>query len=312
MDLLPYKPDMAPDMASAYNTIIRPVPHCYPVSAERFASVTAAAAEGGSSDKLLRDERAFVAAQGRSILGFVHVAIGRRNADDPDEHGLIYFLWYQPGQRRAGRALLSAAHQYVQQQGMCDVIAFSQWRRYPFYYLPSAYLSDRLGHVGALLGMDGYQRLGGEVYMDWPDYPALEPAPLEVEVDISLEWRPARSERSGGGVHPSPGKRPGLYVHAHQGKDHVGICQCVSCGDYSGASEAQDWSFTKWIGISEHVQGQGLGRHLLQRALLELRSAGYRHAAISTARDNYRAALFYTNLGYQVIDWTYAYGRQIE
>jgi hypothetical protein len=43
--------------------------------------------------------------------------------------------------------------------------------------------------------------------------------------------------------------------------------------------------------------------------MLELRRAGYRHAAISTALDNYRAALFYSNLGYQVVDWTYGYGR---
>jgi len=300
MDLLPYDIGMAPDLASAYNAVIRPVPHCYPVSAEQFASVAAAAAEGGSSDELLREERAFIVVQGRSILGFCHAAIGHCSPHDPDEHGLVRFLWYQPGQRGAGRALLSAAHEYMRQQGVCDAIAFPQWHRYPFYYLPSAYLSDRLGHVAALLGMEGYQPFRGEVYMDWPDYPALEPAPPGATVDISLEWR------SGAGV------RPGLNVHANQGQDHVGICQCVSCGDYSAAGEAQDWCFTKWLGISENVQGQGLGRHLLQRALLELRGAGYRHTAISTARDNYRAALFYTNLGYQVIDWTYAYGRRID
>jgi ribosomal protein S18 acetylase RimI-like enzyme len=103
-----------------------------------------------------------------------------------------------------------------------------------------------------------------------------------------------------------------LYVHAHQGSNHVGICQCVSCGGYTAAPEAQDWCFTKWLGISDELQGRGLGRHLLQRALLELRGAGYQHAAISTARDNYRAALFYTNLGYRVIDWTYAYGRRVD
>ena len=90
------------------------------------------------------------------------------------------------------------------------------------------------------------------------------------------------------------------------------VCQCVSCGEFGDAPEAQDWCFTKWLGISEDVQGRGLGRHLLQRALLELRGAGYQHAAISTGCDNPRAALFYTNLGYRVIDWTYAYGRRID
>jgi hypothetical protein len=28
--------------------------------------------------------------------------------------------------------------------------------------------------------------------------------------------------------------------------------------------------------------------------------------------DNYRAALFYTNFGYHVVDWTYGLGRKLE
>ena len=310
MDIRPYTPDMAPDVARAYNTIVRSVPHCYPVSAEGFNATLSAADPNGDSS--IHSEQAFVAIENATVLGFVHSAVGPLRWDDPEERGLIRFLGVLPGQRVAGQALLAHAEETLRGQGMDEVVAFHQHARYPFYHLPSAYLSDRLGHIAALLGWNGYRRIAGEVYMDWFDYPEIEPAPAEIAADISIEWCPGH------------GKRPGVNVHAQQGDKRLGVCMCISAaensaagefsaaGEYPAAEEAQDWAFTKWLGVKEEAQGKGLGRHLLQRALLELRDAGYRHAAISTARDNYRAALFYSNLGYQVVDWTYGYGRHID
>jgi GNAT superfamily N-acetyltransferase len=62
-----------------------------------------------------------------------------------------------------------------------------------------------------------------------------------------------------------------------------------------------------WLGIQEPYQGIGLGKHLLQRGLNEMRGVGYRHASISTAWDNYRAYVLYTHFGFKVVDWTYQY-----
>ena len=41
------------------------------------------------------------------------------------------------------------------------------------------------------------------------------------------------------------------------------------------------------------------------------RERGYRHGAISTAFDNDRAFLFYTNHGFRVVDWTYEFAREL-
>ena len=41
------------------------------------------------------------------------------------------------------------------------------------------------------------------------------------------------------------------------------------------------------------------------------REHGYRHGAISTAFDNDRAFLFYTNYGFRVVDWTYEFAREL-
>jgi ribosomal protein S18 acetylase RimI-like enzyme len=54
-----------------------------------------------------------------------------------------------------------------------------------------------------------------------------------------------------------------------------------------------------------------LGRHLLQRSLQEMHRIGYRNASISTDWENHRALLFYSNHGFNVVDWTYCYGRDL-
>jgi GNAT superfamily N-acetyltransferase len=290
---------MAAQVAAAYNEIIRGVPHCYPIRVADWATVVGGEGiedEGGGS---LRAQRAFVAMEAGSILGYAHLAVGAVEGEDPTERGLIRFLWYMPGHRAAGQELLDASESYLSEQGTSRVMAFPHRYRYRFYYLPSAYLSDRLGHIAALLGANGYRRERGEVYMDWPDYEPMEPLPAEVQADLSMEWVPGR------------GRKPGLIVRAHQGSREVGTCYCTSCAEYADADAAQEWCFTKWLWVEEDLQGKGLGRHLLQRALREMHGVGYRHAAISNALYNYRAALFYTNLGYRVVDWTYGYGREL-
>jgi len=298
-NIVPYTRERAAAVTKAYNALIRPAPHCYPVDAETFHAAAAAACTGGSSYDLVHDERASVALRGTDVLGFVHTAVGYRWPNEPQETGIVRFLWYRAGERSTGQALLDSTESTLRAQGMTDVAAFPQIHRYSFHYLSSAYLSDRLGHVAALLGMNGYQRTAGEVYFDWRDLPLVEPTPAQVEAEITLEWK------------PGAGRLPGLTVHAHQGETEVGVCMCVSCAEYNVAGEDHDWAFTKWLGVVEELRGRGLGKYLLQRALRELRGIGYRHAAISTALHNYRAALLYSNLGYQVVDWTYEYGRRL-
>ena len=299
MDVLPYEPSMAPQLAAAYNSQVRGLPHCYPVSAEAFAS---AVSPGPGDDEMharLHSQSASVAAEGAAIVGLVDVAVEGPEEGEEKGEGLIRFMWYERGHRAAGQALLVAAEDYFRQRKLDKVKAFWQDYRYRFYHVEHAHLSDRLDHVHALLGFNGYERMVGEVYLDWPDYGPLVPAAPEVCADISLSWKPGR------------GARPGLDVIAHRDEKWTGICHSVSGGEFSDADDAQDWFLTCWLHVAEEVQGKGLGRHLLQRALQEMHDIGYRHAAISTSSENFRAMLFYGNCGYRVVDWTYALGRTL-
>jgi ribosomal protein S18 acetylase RimI-like enzyme len=300
MHVIPYEPEMARLLVESYNQLIRGLPHCYPASAGDFAIAVSATVGGEPSDERLHSENAFVAWEGDAPLGFIHIGVERPRKEEASPRGIIRFAWYERGHRAAGQALLSAAEDVFVQRDIGAVRAFHQHYVYAFYHLHSAYLSDRVEHVHALFSSNGYRRVGGEVYLDWPNFTPLEPPASAVTAEVTLSWR------------EGAGKRPNLVVLAHRGQELVGECVCESQGNSSRPAEAEDWLFTDWIGVSESVRGRGLGRYLLQRALLEMHAVGYRHATISTAWENHRALLFYSNFGYRAVDWTYGFGKDLK
>ncbi|MGD9496178.1 MAG: GNAT family N-acetyltransferase [Armatimonadota bacterium] len=290
-----YDAAMAPALAASYNELVRGLPYCYPVSAQQLA----AAAAGEPSEERLHSDAVFAAMQSDAVRGIAHVAMERSDRLNTGARGVIRFLWYERGHRAAGQALLQAAESHLRAQGARTVIAFHQDYRYPFYHIGHAYLSDRLEHVHALLGMNGYRRCAGEVYLRWPDYRPPTPGEPPLPVEVRLEWPAGR------------GELPGLVVHALRDGEQVGVCVNVSLGEFTAAPAAQRAFLTKWLGVEAPVQGIGLGRFLLATALGELHGAGYRDAVISTSWTNHRACLFYSNFGYRADDWTYALARDL-
>jgi ribosomal protein S18 acetylase RimI-like enzyme len=306
LNIIPYEARHAPDLAAAYNRITLHVPYCYPISGEDFAAA-AAPRPDAEGEQRLHSEAIFVAVKEDSVLGYAHAAIGIPHHHAKIETGVVRFLWYEPGRRYAGQALLETVQTHLAQNRMTHIIAYPQGHRYPFYHLPAAYLSDHLGHLGALFGQNGYRRTHGEVFMDWMDYPLPKPVAPQTELEVNVEWRQKPDTPPAN----APSYWPRFVLRAHQGEQEVGECHTVPLSDYTNDPAAQDRFFVTWIGVNDESQGRGVGRYLLQRALLEMRNAGFRHATISTARHNYRAALFYTNLGFRVVDWTYACERDL-
>jgi ribosomal protein S18 acetylase RimI-like enzyme len=299
MEIIQYDPTLLPDITVAYNDITRNVPHCYPVRSEDFEPVVAGVIHESEGHKRLHSEAAFVARDGRSIRGFIHIGVKRPENGGKTEEGVIRFLWYERGCRGVGQRLLDAATEYFQARDVKTITAFSQDYRYRFYHFDHAYLSDHLDHIQALLAFNGYRKAGGEIFLDWPNYYAV-PTSSEIPAEFTFEWENGN------------GERPTGIVRAHQGGKEIGVCASVCGGEFSHMPEAQDWLFTTWLGVSDEFQGKGLGRYLLHRALQEMRGGGYRHASISTAWDNHRAFLFYSNYGYHVVDWTYGFRRELE
>lgn len=299
MEILPYDPGMRSDVASLYNRATASVPHCYSVDEAAFGASFMKLAEGREKHCRLGAQEVHVAKDAGAVVGFVHAAVAGFR-DDQEDQGVIRFLWYERGKRKAGQALLEAAGDLFRRHGVARAQAFYPKCTYPFYYLESAFLSDRLDHVQALLAVNGYRRTKGEIFLDWPDLEPREPPSTEVNAAIDVE----RTERAG--------RRPDVKVVARLGGDIVGVCNNGSGALRTGHPAADEWFFTHWLGVEDEYQGRGLGRHLLQRALNDAHELGYRNAVISTSWDNHRAFLFYANYGYHVVDWTHGYTRGFE
>ena len=300
MEIIQYTPDMQTPVAQFYNHITADVPHCYSVKAEEFAI----AMHRITADKVdikgdgLDSEAAFVAIANGITQAFVHVGISRSGENREENLGVIRFFGYERGAWRTGQAVLEKAEVYLKTFNVTRISAFPQECRYRFYHFDHAYLSDALDQVQGLLGFNGYHRSNGEVFLDWEDY-SVTPVPSSLPVTLSIDWKDGR------------GQRPNCIVLAHENGEQVGICESRCGGEFSSHADAQDWLHTTWLGIEDDFQGQGLGRYLLQYALQGMKKIGYRHAAISTAWDNHRAFLFYSNCGYQTVDWTYEFVKNL-
>ena len=299
METRDYSPELLCAVTALYNEATEFVPNCWPVGEGEFAGAVAGVL-GGKSDggpEGVEEQQLVVAVDGGEVLGFVH--FGRYRGDEDDEVGAICFICYRRGRRDVGQALVRGAERWFTAKGFAAVVAFQQRHRYRFYGFAHTYLSDRLDHVGALLQFNGYEKSGGEVFLNGMGYAAAGLPELELEFDEAWEWPRKR------------GTRPGCHLKATQGDKLLGECVVYCAGDFSTNVEAQDYGFVNWLGVTEGYQGGGLGKWLLLRTRNEMLERGYRHTAISTAVSNHRAFLFYSNYGYRVVDWTYGLSKSL-
>jgi len=289
----------AGNLVHVYNEHVVDVPHCYPISREEF-EIGICDPKNDRHCKELHSEKIIVGEQDGKIIGFAHVAFGRIKFSDRERcGGLIHFLTYQAGYRQIGQAILEECEKYLRDLGASQIWAFQNGCNYRFYHLDFGNLSDQMGHVYALLRMNGYEINEGEIFMEQPEYSVTEPVLPDEQVEIIVKKEPGR------------GVLPGLEVRALRKGKEIGICESGSAGDCCRAGEAQSTFFTHWLGVKEGEQGKGWGRYLLHRTLWEMRKIGYKDAVISTDWENYRALLFYTNYGYRVTDTVYGFVKKI-
>jgi GNAT superfamily N-acetyltransferase len=299
IEAVPYDPSLLKGVVALYNATVKPVVHCAATNARELGTEFAE-----SLDEQVRGgrqtEAIFVALDGGAVVGFVHCAIGAPGDHLEGTMGIIRFLAYSAGRRAAGQLLIDVSHDYFARHGMSSVIAFGHEHTYPFYCCSSAYLSDRMGHIEALLRANEYRRFTGEVIMDWPSFTAVRPAPVPA-TGVRITVRHPRNK----------GRLPGIHLRAMRGKREVGQCICVSAADFSNGRTSHQRIYVMWLGVDEKRQGRGMGKYLLSRALYEARKIGYTDATITTAFLNYRGAVFYTNFGFRIVDWTYGLKREI-
>ncbi len=284
-------------LRAAVQRALAGVPHCYPVSEDELAQALEGPQSCKAADRLGND-RIWLAGSPAEPLGMLHLATERPESGG-QPRGAIRFFWFAPGCEAAGAELLARAEASLREQGVSRLIAWHYDHTYPFYHAEHAYLTQQHGHTHTLLQAQGYQEYGSEVVLDWPHYDPTPPPSILLPIKLTYEWERGRAARRG------------LVLLARTEKDEAGVCVCISLGEFSRAPEAQNWLYTRWLGVAEEWRRRGLGRYLMRQALHTLHGEGYRHAAICALGDNEPALALYTGLGYQVVDWTRAYEKTL-
>lgn len=302
-------------LAACFSRSVATVHHCHSCSANTFAREMRKPYSG-----FLTNRAIWIAENGGgTAIGYIEVAVlacSRPAAEPPlaQGDGVIRFFALDRGNRRAGEALLDHAEVHLQRCGAGRIVAFSSSTSYSFYFLDSAGLSSTQVHISALLGMRGYENTQedtNEAYLDWRDFDMSDlPPPPTPKQHISF-----RVELDATG----PGRLPSATVWAISGDDgsELGMCECANAcnwaDDPKDDASCQEWFFVTHMAVppiftDEHqFQGKGVGQLLLGEALRRLRAIGYCHSCISTDRANYRALLFYSNFGFQTVEWTHSY-----
>jgi ribosomal protein S18 acetylase RimI-like enzyme len=285
-------------LADFYNTqVAATVPHCYPVSPAEFA----AGRYEKTSDAcrpMLHAERVIVGIVRGQVRGFAHVSVGEIvHRERRLSGGFIHFMTYARGHRDVGQAILAACERHFCDTSVSTIRAFDGYF-YRFCHLGFPLVSDRMGHVYGLFGLNGYKLSGeGEIFFRYPHYPVARPILPDPAVEVLAQ------------VDEGRGKLPNVTIRALRDGNEIGICVALSGGDFCRARQAQDTAFMDGLYVVEAERGRGWGRYLLMRTLCEARRLGYQHTVISTDQQNYRAQLFYTNFGYRVTDTVYRFIR---
>jgi GNAT superfamily N-acetyltransferase len=293
--------DNIADLAAVSNAqVAAMVPHCYAVGPDEFVA-GCHQATGDDYASSLQDERVIVGLEGGRIRGSAHVRVGEIiHRSRPLSGGFIHFVTYAAGHRELGQAILDACEQHCRSAGASTIRAVDGYY-YRFHHLGFSLVSDPMGHVYGLFGLNGYVPAGeGEIFFEYLDYAANGPALPDPTVEVRVQARQGQ------------GALPNLTVRVLRDDEAFGRCIALSGGDFCRAPEAQDRIFVDGFGVRDEDQGRGWGRYLLARTLWEAPALGYMHTAISAGKRNYRAQLFYANYGYRVTDTVYGFVKEAE
>ncbi len=292
--------DEAARLQAVWEVATASAPFAYPVEPAEFAAGIIPMESDDESCASAQSQKLLAASDTTGPVGFVHLCVGSDVEVDGEniECGIIRFLAFSPRRREVGQALLSDAEQIFQSEGLTRVDAFSLYHGYPFHNHKVGILSSRMTHVSSLLKENGYRAHDGHVTMQR----SLDSAPLpDPHQGVKLII-----ERSDGA-----GALPNIRVKAAIDGQAIGSCRSQSGRTYAD-QDSLDWlSYTRWIGVKESYRRKGIGRHLLRRALHEMRCEGYKSAALNCREENHAAVSLYLSEGYRTRDTSLAYVKDL-
>lgn len=296
MPIFQWETSRSDELADFYNRSIENIPYAYPLSPEAFA--LSIARDMGDFDTTsiadLHSEELIVAQENGGIRGFIHVAM-KDQKDHNSPMGIVRFFAYEPGWRWVGQALLEEAQTYFAERGVEKVSVFPKGYLYHFISADGG-LSEKLGHVAALLASNGYDVCDRILTM------AMSPIDVKEPTEPSEDFRIEADD---------------LFVYAYlkKGPEKDKVCgESYGYGlDYLQPSEyAKGKMFIQWLVVREELRGMGLGRYLLDRTLWEARERGLESCVLCTWENNHRAILLYANAGFETLQTSLTFVKRLD
>lgn len=281
--------DDIPGLAALYNEHASALPNCRPVQQDEFRRGLQQLWPRGR----LRDTRIIVGVAEGQLLGYLHIAVGEFTDvyEQEQSGGVTIFFTYTAGHRRVGQLLLDEAEEHMRRMGTDSVWAYQIVEGYPFYGLGN--LSDRMGHVCALLGANGYRPNEEWVVLERQGCSIERPTGPADQYEIAFP----RSDSSA------------LLLELRFGEKLIGECRAFP--RQVGSSPEDSLYISDLVIYPEEAKGIGLGRYLLLEMLWRAQELGHRHSLVKTLCDNHTAQLLYTSVGYHVCDVTRGYHKNL-
>ncbi|NKB71019.1 MAG: GNAT family N-acetyltransferase [Candidatus Latescibacteria bacterium] len=269
-----------------YRETTADVPYCFPVSCDEFKEGLLAPLQQLDNQKLVLGQL------DGAIVGFAHIALSKQDGQ-PGLNGSIRFLGYRKGNRPIAQSILESAEKYLFDLGIehIDVPAHN----YAFYRFNFGPLSDKMAHICALLGINGYEPTGGWLLMELADYQIEKPIPLAHRIEIAAE------------VEDTNHRHPNITIRLLRAGNQIGLCEASPAGRFHADPSAQDTFYIGWMEVTESERGRRLGRFLLEATLWEMQNRGYNNAVLHTNCGNRRAQLLYAGMGFKVLDTSYEF-----
>ena len=80
-----------------------------------------------------------------------------------------------------------------------------------------------------------------------------------------------------------------------------------SCQAYANLDELASCCYLRWLGVDQEHRRQGIGHHLLNRALSEAHEEGYERVILNCRENNIAAVSLYAEVGFRTGDVSSAY-----
>lgn len=270
-------------------------PFSYSVVPEDFASGLIPNLEDSESLATDRDQKLLVASVGAEPVGFAHICAGPVEVRGEDtECGIIRCLAFAPDSSAIGQLLLESAEGLLTDYGYID--AFPLYHGYSFHNYKVGILSDRLVHIRQLFSDNGYSPHDAHMTLK-RRIRGMAPAPIAAQVNVEKV--------------PTHAERPNIFVKAFSGDSRIGTCRVFSCQAYANRDGLASCCYLRWLGVDQEHRRQGIGRHLLNRALSEAQEEGYERVILNCRKNNIAAVSLYTEVGFRIGDVSSAYVKRL-